>query len=115
MYITKIFLSAMLALSGLAQARQAFDEGAIEARAAEPNMLAARDDAAFAIKQDPKIAGADDATKMEVTSTSAEELDARHEAEESQRSRCRSNEYWDDRRRRCRRCRRFRRGRCDRF
>ncbi|KAI1162938.1 hypothetical protein F5B18DRAFT_622068 [Nemania serpens] len=118
MYITKIFLPAMLALSGLSQARLASDESAIEAQATEPSLLTAPEGTVFALEQDTNAAGTDNSINIDAMSASAEELGARDEAEsadEEQRRRCRRREYWDESRRRCRRCRRFSRDRCYRY
>ncbi|KAI1196312.1 hypothetical protein F5X97DRAFT_305589 [Nemania serpens] len=118
MYITKIFLPAILALSGLSQARLASDEGATEAQVTEPSLVTAPEGTAFALEQDSKLGGTDDSMNMDDMTMSAEELYARDEvelADEAQRRRCRRREYWDESRRRCRRCRRYSRGRCYRY
>ncbi|KAI1122233.1 hypothetical protein F5Y10DRAFT_254568 [Nemania abortiva] len=117
MYITKLFVPAMLVLSGLSQARPAGDEGAIEAQGDSFSLLTATANLALVPRQDPDSSDPDQhAQELDARDEdpSAQDLSARAPAPEPQRPRpwCRDDEYWDRFWRRCRRYPPFPRPRC---
>lgn len=120
MYITKLFVPAMLVLSGLAQARPAAADTDVVALSAQDTSLLS--DTALLSRHDPDSSDPDPEERSAREDEAAKDLGAREPRPQSQRPWCRDDEYWDRFWRRCRRypplprpvCRREERAYCGR-